>query len=127
MSLDPLKPNHSIKCVSPMTFSQKLCQSNAIALADQERVNQLVKEIAELVDQPTEILNSYFMNSTSIDRLLSQHIKCVTPMTYSQKLYQSEAIAQTAKEIIEQYSKHASSESLEKVRNLLEKIFQLAD
>lgn len=127
MSLNPIEPNHQVKCVSPVTFSQKLHDYTAIAPANQEKVNKLLQEIAELVGQPTEVINNFFINSTSIDRLLTQQIKCITPMTYSQKLYQSEALAQTAQEIIEQYSNQGSTESLEKVRNLLEKIFQLAD
>ena len=127
MTMNPNEHNHQVKCVSPVTFSQKMHNFNAIAPADQEQVNQLLQEIADLVGQPTEVINNFFINSTSIDRLLTQQIKCVTPMTYSQKLYQSETIAQTAQEIIEQYSMHGSAESLEKVRNLLERIFQLAD
>ena len=59
----------------------------------------------------------------------SQPIKCVRPMTFSQKLYQSNTLNLKAQEIADQNYEQALSEatSLETIKKLLDKIVELAD
>lgn len=45
--------------------------------------------------------------------------KCVTPMTFSQKLYQSHEL-----EIAEEFEQAIAANSLEKIKNLLDKVTQ---
>lgn len=59
----------------------------------------------------------------------SQPIKCVRPMTFSQKIYQANTLNLKAQEIAEQNYEQALTElnSLETIKNLLDKIVELAD
>lgn len=50
----------------------------------------------------------------------NQHIKNVSPMTFSQKLYQLNAI-----EIAEEYEQAIEANSLEKIKILLDKLVKL--
>lgn len=50
----------------------------------------------------------------------NQHIKSVSPMTFSQKLYQLNAI-----EIAEEYEQAIEANSLEKIKILLDKLIEL--
>ncbi len=65
------------------------------------------------------------MTNTNLDnvdakpssQVSDQQIKCISPMTFSQKLYQSHAI-----EIAEEFEQAIEANSLEKIKNLLDKI-----
>lgn len=61
-------------------------------------------------------------------QVASQPIRCVRPVTFSQKLYQSNALNLKVQEIADQSYEQALTEanSLEKVKKLLE-IIELAD
>ncbi len=50
---------------------------------------------------------------------MSQHIKCVSPMTFSQKLYQSHAL-----EIAEEFEQAIDANSLEKIKKILDKVLE---
>ncbi len=52
----------------------------------------------------------------------SQNIKCVTPMTFSQKLYQSEA---QELDVAEEFEQALEANSLEKIKKLLDKVLEL--
>lgn len=51
----------------------------------------------------------------------SPNIKCVSPMTLSQKMYQSHAI-----EIAEEFEHALENNSLEKIRKLLDKVLEIS-
>lgn len=51
-------------------------------------------------------------------------IKCVTHMTFSQKLYQSVKLTLAEQEIAEEDKFNFSPESLENIKKLLDKIFE---
>lgn len=59
---------------------------------------------------------SYSLNSRSRTPVAFERIKCATPMTFSQKLYQSQA-----PEIIENFDEGLEANSLEGFKNLLER------
>ena len=46
--------------------------------------------------------------------------KCVSPMTFSQKLYQS-----AAQEIVEEFEQAIEANSLERIKNLLDKVLEI--
>lgn len=52
--------------------------------------------------------------------LPSQHIKCVSPMTFSQKLYQTDEL-----EIAEELEQALEANSLEKLKILLDKVLEV--
>lgn len=52
--------------------------------------------------------------------LQDQHIKCVSPMTFSQKLYKYNAL-----EVAQEYEQAIEENSLEKVKKLLDKLVRL--
>ncbi len=52
----------------------------------------------------------------------SQNIKCVTPMTFSQKLYQSQA---QEIDVAEEFEEALEANSLEKIKKLLDKVLEL--
>lgn len=54
-------------------------------------------------------------------------IKCVSPMTFSQKMYQAKNTPLNAEEIIAQYYKNPSPEALENIKRLLDKIYDLSN
>jgi len=49
-----------------------------------------------------------------------QQIKCVSPKTFSQKLYQSNPL-----ELAEEFERAIEANSLEEIKNLLEKFLEL--
>ena len=49
-----------------------------------------------------------------------ENIKCVRPMTFSQKLYQS-----AAQEIAEEFEQAIEANSLEKIKKLLDKVLEI--
>jgi hypothetical protein len=51
-------------------------------------------------------------------------IKCVTDMTFSQKLYQSVKLTLAEQEIAEEDKLNFTPESLENIKKLLDKIFE---
>ena len=68
------------------------------------------------------------MTNTNLDnvdakpsiQVSDQQIKCISPMTFSQKLYQSRAI-----EIAEEFEQAVEANSLEKIKNLLDKVLEI--
>ncbi len=50
---------------------------------------------------------------------MGQHIKCVSPMTFSQKLYQSHPL-----EIAEEFEQAIDANSLEKIKKILDKVLE---
>lgn len=54
--------------------------------------------------------------------LANQQIKCVIPMTFSQKFYQSHEL-----EIAEEFEQALAANSIEKIKTLLDKILELDD
>lgn len=62
-------------------------------------------------------------------QVAGQLIKCVSPITFSQKLYQFNALNLTVQEIANQNYEQALTEanSLEEVKELLQRIIALAD
>lgn len=73
--------------------------------------------------------SSYRINTISNIQVPRQHIKCIIPMTFSQKLYQPQAFSLKTQEIADQYYEQALTEAnyLEKVDDLLSEIAALAD
>ncbi len=53
-------------------------------------------------------------------QVTNQQIKCVSPMTFSQKLYQSHPI-----EIAEEFEQAIEANSLEKIEDLLNKVLEI--
>lgn len=71
---------------------------------------------------------SYGINALYSTWVPRQHIKFLSPMTFSQKLYQFQALTPKAEEIVNQNYEQALNEAnrLEKVNNLLSEIATLA-
>ncbi len=78
--------NQQVKCVSLMTFSQKLYQAKKLEIAkkyEQPTDTNSLEQIQNLVDKLVEA-----SEAISITQAANQQIKCVSLMTFSQKLYQ---------------------------------------
>ncbi len=59
------------------------------------------------------------LNSSPPKQAALEQIKCVSPVTFSQKLYQSHAL-----EIAEELEQAINANSLEKIKNLLDKVLE---
>ena len=72
---------------------------------------------------------SCLINVTYAGWLPRQHVKCISPRTFSQNLYQVQALAPKAEEIADQNYEQALSETdrLKKLNSLLSEIATLAD
>ncbi len=62
------------------------------------------------------------INARANNQVAFQQIKCVTPMTFSQKLYQSKLL-----EIAEEFDHAIDANSLEEMKNLLDKLVRLGN
>jgi len=70
--------------------------------------------------QLPNIVASCPINVTDSNSAASQNIKCVKPMTFSQKLYQNDQL-----EIAEQFELALEANSLEKIKILLDKLVKV--
>ena len=59
------------------------------------------------------------VKASSNKQVAVDRIECVTPMTFSQKLYQSHAL-----EIAEEFEQALGDNSLEKIKTLLDKVLE---
>lgn len=59
------------------------------------------------------------INPNPTNQVALEQIKCVSPVTFSQKLYQSHAL-----EIAEELEQAINANSLEKIKNLLDKVLE---
>ncbi len=59
------------------------------------------------------------VKASSNNQVASDQIECVSPMTFSQKLYQSHAL-----EIAEEFEQALGANSLEKIKKLLDKVLE---
>lgn len=66
--------------------------------------------------QPPYWAASYSLISRAKTPVSFEYVKCTTPMTFSQKLYQSHA-----SEVVEEFGKALGVNSLESLKNLLER------
>ena len=88
-----------------------------------------IQQLGQQLSQPLYLEATYRINAIYNSEVPKQHIKCLSPMTFSQKLYQSQKLTSKAQEIVEQRYEQALTEAkrLEKVNNLLSAIVLLAD
>lgn len=72
---------------------------------------------------------SCLINVTYSGWLPRQHVKCLSPKTFSQNLYQVQALTPNAEEIVNQNYEQALTETdrLKKLSSLLSEISTLAD
>lgn len=61
---------------------------------------------------------SCLINAEPVSQVAFEHIKCVSPTIFPQKLYQSHAIA-------EEYEQAIDANSLEKINKLFDKVLEL--
>jgi len=86
-------------------------------LKRQQVVSQsLSKGDAQLPD----VASSCPLNTRANNQVARQQIKCVSPKTFSQKLYQSNPL-----ELAEEFERAIEANSLEEIKNLLEKFLEL--
>lgn len=88
-----------------------------------------VQKLSHGFTQMPYLGSSYRINTINNIQVPRQHIKCIIPMTFSQKLYQPQALTLKNQEIADQYYEQALTEVnyLEKVNDLLLEIAALAD
>ncbi len=79
--------------------------------------------------QMPHLKSSYRINTINNIQVPKQHIKCITPMTFSQNLYQSQTYTLKTQELADQYYEQALTEAnyREQVNSLYSEIVSLAD
>lgn len=69
--------------------------------------------------QQLDIEVSHITNDRANTQTAFEHRRCITPRTFSQKLYQSHAL-----EIAEELEQALESQSLARIKELLDKVFE---
>lgn len=75
---------------------------------------------ARVTDQQQDVAASSPLNNSPNSQVASQKIKCSSPMTFSQKLYQSHEL-----EIAEEFERALSANYLEGIKKILDKVLEL--
>lgn len=70
--------------------------------------------------QLQDMVASYNTNARANSQMELEYIKCVSPRTFSQKLYQSHAL-----EIAEEFEQAIDANSLEEIKKLLDKVLEI--
>jgi len=75
---------------------------------------------AKASSQLPDVATSCPLNATANNQVRFKSIKCVSPMTFSQKLYQSDAL-----DIAEEFEPPINANSLEEIKKLLDNVFEI--
>lgn len=103
-------------------FNTKYMNSNSIQQVGTQKLGHSVAQVPYLGA-------SYRINAIYSSQVPRHYIKCLKPMTFSQKVYQFQALSSKSEEIADQNYEQALTEAnrLEKVNSLLSEIVTLAN